>query len=31
MTEEITRFIEESVNENNDLLNLVEKKLGGKA
>jgi len=31
MTEEITRFIEESVNENNDLLNLVDKKLGGKA
>jgi hypothetical protein len=30
MTEEITRFIEESVNENNDLLNLVDKKLGGK-
>jgi excinuclease UvrABC nuclease subunit len=31
MTEEITRFIEESVNENNDLLNLVNKKLEGKA
>ena len=31
MTEEITRFIEEIVNENNDLLNLVNKKLEGKA
>jgi predicted CopG family antitoxin len=31
MTEEITKFIEESVNENDDLLKLVDKKLGGKA
>lgn len=31
MTEEITRFIEESVAENEELLRLVDKKLGGKA
>jgi hypothetical protein len=30
MTEEITQFIEESVNKNDDLLKLVDKKLGGK-